>query len=175
VLRNVSPLVSDTRQTSPKRRVMVISSRFHMGIANHLDRRRPRNAPVRPLVLLIEGDEDTRALYSLALSADGFEVVAAAGPTEALRQAWEIHPDVIVTDLPIPACDGAHFLHELNQRPRTRDIPVVSVSGYVRRSPGECAERNGFTAFFPKPCPPDELAAGLRRVLDGKSQAYVER
>ena len=29
------------------------------------------------------------------------------------------------------------------------------------------AERDGFAAFFPKPCLPHELAAGLRQVLDG--------
>jgi DNA-binding NarL/FixJ family response regulator len=41
------------------------------------------------------------------------------------------------------------------------------MSGYVERSVEERAEREGFAAFFPKPCSPDELAMGLRRVLDG--------
>ena len=31
----------------------------------------------------------------------------------------------------------------------------------------------GFAAFFPKPCLPDALAAGLRQVLDGKAHAHV--
>jgi CheY-like chemotaxis protein len=143
-----------------------------------MDRRRPRNPPTRPLVLVIEGHEDTRALYALALSAMGFDVVAARDGAEAYRRAWELHPDIIVTDLPRPNDDGWQFLEDLKQNSRTRDIPVVAVSGYVQRSlreHAERAERNGFAAFFPKPCLPDELAAGLRQVLDGKAHAHVER
>jgi CheY-like chemotaxis protein len=137
-----------------------------------VDRRRPRHAPTRPLVLIVEEHEDTRALYALALSATGFEVVAVPDGTEAVKRAWEIHPDIIVTDLPMPTCDGWQFLHDLKRAARTRDIPVVAVSGFVQQSLRERTRRDGFAAFFPKPCPPDELAAGLRQVLDGQHHAH---
>jgi len=140
-----------------------------------MDRRRPPNPPARPLVLIVDAHEDTRALYALALSAMGFEVVAARDGTEAHRRAWESHPDIIVTDLPMPNDDGWQFLQDLKNDARTRHIPVVAMSGYVQRSLRERAERDGFAAFFPKPCLPDELAAGLRQVLDDMSHADVER
>jgi CheY-like chemotaxis protein len=126
-------------------------------------------------VLIVEAHDDTRALYALSLSATGFEVVAVADGAEAYRHAWEIHPDIIVTDLPMPNCDGWQFLHDLRRTARTRDIPVVAVSGWIQRSVRERAERDGFAAFFPKPCLPDELAAGLRQVLNGTADAHVER
>jgi CheY-like chemotaxis protein len=126
-------------------------------------------------VLIVEGHEDTRALYALALSADGFEVVTVPDGDEAYRRAWEVHPDIIVTDLPMPNYDGWQFLQDLKQNARTRRIPVVAVSGYVQRSLRERAEADGFAAFFPKPCLPDELATGLRHVLNGKSHEHVER
>ena len=53
----------------------------------------PGNPPERPLVLIVEGHDDTRAMYALALSAMGFDVVATQDGTEAYRRAWEIHPD----------------------------------------------------------------------------------
>jgi two-component system, cell cycle response regulator DivK len=140
-----------------------------------MDRRRPRTPPIRPLVLVVEAHEDTRALYALALSANGFEVVAVADGRDAFKRAWEIHPDIIVTDLPMPNCEGWQFLQDLKQDARTRDIPIVAVSGYVERTPRARAERDGFAAFFPKPCLPDELATGLRQVLDGKVHAHVQR
>jgi two-component system, cell cycle response regulator DivK len=140
-----------------------------------MDRRRPRNPPTRPLVLIVEGHDDTRALYALALSATGFEVIAIEDGAEAFRRAWEIHPDIILTDLPMPNCDGRRFLHDLKRNAHTRDIPVVAVSGYVQGSVRERAECDGFAAFFPKPCLPDALAAGLRQVLDGKVHTHVER
>jgi two-component system, cell cycle response regulator DivK len=140
-----------------------------------MDRRRPRNLPTRPLVLLVEGHDDTSAMYALALSAMGFEVVAEKEGTEAFRRAWEIRPDIIVTDLPMPTGDGWQVLRDLKQDARTRNIPVVAMSGYVQRSVRESAERDGFAAFFAKPCLPDELAVGLRKVLDGKTDAHIER
>jgi two-component system, cell cycle response regulator DivK len=140
-----------------------------------MDRRRPRHPPTRPLVLIVEGHEDTRELYVLALSASGFEVETMADGAEAYGRAWELHPDIIVTDLPMPNYDGWQFLQDLKQNPRTRDIPVVAVSGYIQRSLRERAERNGFAAFFPKPCLPDELAAGLRQTLNGRTHAAAGR
>ena len=140
-----------------------------------MDRRHPRNPPTQPLVLVVEGHEDTRALYAFALSATGFDVVEVQEGADACTRAWETHPDVIVTDLPMPNCDGRQFLQDLKQNARTRDIPVVAVSGYVQRSRRERAERDGFAAFFPKPCLPDELAAGLRQLLDAQAHAHVER
>jgi hypothetical protein len=45
------------------------------------------NPPIRPLVLLVEGHEDTRALYALALAANGFDVVAVQDGGEACTRA----------------------------------------------------------------------------------------
>jgi len=134
---------------------------------------RPPTPPNRPLVLLVEDYEATSALYALALSASGFEVVPATDGTEAFKRASEIHPDIIVTDLAMPNCDGWQFVRDLKRDVRTRSIPVVAISGYAERSLRERAEGYGFAAFFPKPCLPDELAAGLRRVLDGKAHGYI--
>jgi two-component system cell cycle response regulator DivK len=123
------------------------------------------NLPVRPLVLVVEGHEDTRALYAMALSANGFDVLAVKGFGEAYARAWEIHPDIIVTDLPSPIEQGREFIKRLKQDPRTCDIPVVAVSGCAQHSLGDVAESDGFAALFAKPCPLNELAATLRRVL----------
>jgi CheY-like chemotaxis protein len=140
-----------------------------------MDRRRPRNPPIRPLVLIVESHEDTRMLYELALAARGFDVVAARNGDDPYRRAWETHPDVIVTDLPMPTYDGWQFLRDLRLDPRTRDIPVIAVTGYLQPSVRERADRDGFAALFPKPCLPDELASGIRQVLDGSIHAQVQR
>jgi CheY-like chemotaxis protein len=140
-----------------------------------MDRRRPRKPPTRPLVLIVESHDDTRVLYELALAVMGFEVVTARDGDDPYRRARETGPDVIVTDLPMPDCDGWQFLRDLREDPRTRRIPLIAVTGYVEASVRERAERDGFAAFFPKPCLPDDLASGIRQVLDGHIHAHVER
>jgi CheY-like chemotaxis protein len=130
---------------------------------------RPRRHPrIRPLVLIVEGHEDARALYALALSANGFDVVAVNDGEDAYTRACELHPDIIVTDLPMPNEDGWKFVQSLKRDLRTRDIPVVAGSSHIRRSLCERAERGGFAAVFAKACLPHELAAGLRQVLGSR-------
>jgi len=136
---------------------------------------RPRNPPTRPLVLIVDPQEDTRAMYGLMLSMSGFDVVVTSDGVEGLRRALEVSPDVIVTDLPVPNYDGRAFLRELQDDPRTRDTPVVAVSGRLQRSLRERVEQDGFAACFPKPLMPYELAAGLREILDGNGHATSSR
>ena len=71
-----------------------------------MDRGRPPNPPTRRLVLIIEGHEDARAMYALALAATGFDVVAVQDSREACRRAVEITPDLNLADLPMPNHDG---------------------------------------------------------------------
>jgi CheY-like chemotaxis protein len=131
-----------------------------------MDRRHPRNAPARPLVLIVDDHDDTRDLYVESLSVLGFEAIDAADCVEACRRAFEAHPDIIVTDLTLPGEDGWHLVQDLKREPRTRDIPVVMLSGHDTPSLHERAEREGCAAFLAKPCLPDDLARELRHILD---------
>jgi CheY-like chemotaxis protein len=131
-----------------------------------MNRRHPRNIPSRPLVLIVDDHDDTRELYLESLAAFGFEAIAAADRAQACRRAWESHPDIVVTDLTLPGGDGWQLIQDLKGEARTRDIPVVLLTGHAAPSLRERAEREGCAAFFVKPCLPDELAVELRQVLD---------
>jgi two-component system, cell cycle response regulator DivK len=131
-----------------------------------MNRRRPRNIPSRPLVLIVDDHDDTRELYVVSLAALGFEAIAAADRAQACQRAWESHPDIVVTDLTLPGGDGWQLIQDLKGEARTRDIPVVLLTGHAAPSLRERAEREGCAAFFVKPCLPDELAVELRHVLD---------
>jgi CheY-like chemotaxis protein len=131
-----------------------------------MNRRHPRGIPSRPLVLIVDDHDDTRELYVTSLAAFGFEAIAAANRAQACQRAWESHPDIVVTDLTLPGGDGWQLIQDLKGEARTRDIPVVLLTGHAAPSLRERAEREGCAAFFVKPCLPDELAVELRQVLD---------
>lgn len=131
-----------------------------------MDRRRPRNIPSRPLALVVDDEDDTREMYVMSLAALGFEAIAVAEHAQASRQAWELHPDIIVMDLPRHEADGWQLIQDLRREPRTREIPVVLLTGHAAPMLRARAEREGCAAFFVKPCLPDELALELRHVLD---------
>jgi two-component system, cell cycle response regulator DivK len=126
----------------------------------------PRNIPSRPLVLIVDDHDDTRELYVGSLAALGFEAVGAADCAQAWQRAWESHPDIVVTDLTIPGGDGWQLIQDLKREVRTRNIPIVLLTGHAAPSLRERAERAGCASFIVKPCLPDELAVELRHVLD---------
>src|SRR6266567_2660882 len=136
-----------------------------------MDRRRQRNPPARPLVLIVDGHEDTRALYALALSGMGFDVMPASDSEDGYFRAWTTHPDVIVTEVAITPIDGWTFVRDLKDDPRTRDIPVVILTGHGEASVRERAEREGCSALFVKPCLPEQLAVGLRDLVQRNGSA----
>ena len=130
-----------------------------------MERRFPHNPPARPVVLIVESHEDTRALYAIALSGMGFEVIAEGNCANAYGRAWKAHPDVIVTDLTLRQLDGWELLRDLKQDPRTRDIPVVVITADSQPVVRERVERERGAACLLKPCLPDALASELRHVL----------
>jgi CheY-like chemotaxis protein len=134
-----------------------------------MERRHPRKIATRPLVLIVESHEDTRALYAIALASMGFEVIAEGNPADAYGRAWKIHPDIIVTDIAARQHDGWTLLHDLKQDPRTRDIPVVVMTVDGQSTVRERVESARGAACLVKPCLPDALAVELRHVLEEQS------
>jgi CheY-like chemotaxis protein len=120
----------------------------------------------RPVVLLVDADEDERAVHAYGLSALGFDLVVADGPREAQARALAMHPDVIVTDRPQLASDRWSVVRAIKSDPRTRGIPVVILTDSTAAVVRERAEREGCDALCLKPCEPGTLALALRAVLD---------
>jgi two-component system cell cycle response regulator DivK len=122
--------------------------------------------PSTASVLLVEDDRAGRLMYTEWLILAGFEVAQAHNGFQALERAFDSLPDVVVTDLNIPGIDGLELTRRLKQDPRTRDVPVLAVTGYASfAADPERAQRAGCDAVLPKPCTADELEAAVRTLL----------
>jgi len=130
-----------------------------------MERRRARRPPAHPLVLVVDGHADTRELYAEALRSSGFETETVDDVADAYARAWETHPDVIATEIPLSMDTGWKFIQDLQCDPRTRDIPVVVVTSQGQACVRARADQEGCAAFLLKPCLPDVLATTLREVL----------
>ncbi|CAN5697162.1 N/A [soil metagenome] len=121
-----------------------------------------------PRVLLVEDDGDGRRLYALWLTVAGFTVKKAHNGLQALERAFESVPDIVVTDLNIPGIDGFELTRRLKLDPRTREVPVIAVTGYAafQADPAR-ARRAGCDVVLEKPCSPDDLEAAIRTLIDG--------
>src|SRR5205823_1111264 len=97
----------------------------------------------------------------------GFDVVQASTGAEALKQAADTAPDIILMDLSLPVMDGWEATRRLKADARTAHIPVVALTGHALAGISEGAKKAGCDAFVTKPCLPEDLVKEIRRVLDG--------
>jgi CheY-like chemotaxis protein len=122
--------------------------------------------PTRPLVLVVDDDEDTREMFVVSLTNMGFAAVGMDDGGQAYGRARHLRPDLIMTDLTLTDGEAWDFLRCLRADPMTKAIPIVVVSGHVGPAWRARAAAEGCASFVAKPCAPRDLAAELRRVLE---------
>ena len=122
--------------------------------------------PEGPLVLIVEDDLSTRVMYRDYLTHCGFRIVDAHNGHQALAKAQELRPNVVLTDLAVPGMDGFEFCRALQQSAATRAIPILAVTGHSEylEQPDRFRQA-GILHVLTEPCPPDVIAAELRRLL----------
>ncbi len=67
----------------------------------------------QPLVLVADDEPRITKLVSIALSEEGFRVVAANGGEDALAKAEEVRPDIVLLDIVMPDLDGIEVMRQL--------------------------------------------------------------
>ncbi|MDA8204133.1 MAG: response regulator transcription factor [Chloroflexi bacterium] len=110
-------------------------------------------------VLVVEDDDETRAVLARELSTRGYRVEEAADGATAIRR-WEARrPDVVLLDLGLPDVDGLQVIRRIRREATT---PIVILSGrYEEREKVEALER-GADDYVTKPFGVEELHARLR-------------
>jgi CheY-like chemotaxis protein len=111
-------------------------------------------------VLLADADDDTRALYLLALTHWGFRVRTAASATEAFDIAQSWRPDIVVTELMLPG-GGLGLIHRFLTHDATRAARLVVLTTQNATFLRERADDAGVDVYLLKPCSPRQLADAL--------------
>jgi DNA-binding response OmpR family regulator len=117
----------------------------------------------RKTVLVVEDDRSTSDMLRTFVEGQGFRFVPANEGHLVLELACEERPSLITLDLDLPDTDGHAVLHRLLSDDRTRDIPIVVVSGYSHFLPPSDGRR--IAAVMTKPLDLDGLADVMRTVL----------
>lgn len=118
-----------------------------------------------PMVLLVDDSAEARQMYAAYFSTIGCETEQASNGFEAFDKALKRRPDAIVMDLLMPKLDGWEAVRLLKNRPQTRDIPIVALTGDSEVEHLKLARNAGCDAVLLKPCPPDEVHAVIDRLL----------
>lgn len=132
-------------------------------------------APPTPVRLLLVDDEPgLRTAVKAYLEDEGFAVTTANDGEEGWAIAQEMLPDVILSDVMMPRCDGYGLLKRLRADERLGGTPVIFLT-----AKGMTADRiSGFQAgaddYIPKPFDPDELVARVHNVVRRQERLLAE-
>ena len=118
-------------------------------------------------MLFADDDPGMRAIVSINLEAEGFEVTTVEDGDEALREIERVHPDLIVLDVMMPGYDGFAVLDRLKGNPETAAIPVVLLTAKATDADVWEGWRSGADYYMTKPFKPEELADFAHHILDG--------
>ena len=126
---------------------------------------RPYASSPRRTILIVEDDLETRLFYSDALSRGGFRIDQAHNGHQALEKALHSVPDLIFTDIALPGMDGIELCRRLRADERTRDIPLLAITGYGDRHYPDRARLAGADHVLIKPCDAESIVNEARRLL----------
>ncbi|HEX8795244.1 MAG TPA: response regulator [Polyangiaceae bacterium] len=116
-------------------------------------------------VLIVDDFEDNRAMYAEFLRYSGLEVVEAKDGAEAVEKARTEMPDLVVMDLSLPVIDGWEATRRIKHDPRTREIPIVALTGHALEGHSQGAREAGCEGFLAKPCLPETLLDTIKAIL----------
>jgi signal transduction histidine kinase/ActR/RegA family two-component response regulator len=110
-------------------------------------------------VLVVDDEEDARALVAIVVEQRGAEVASAGSAAEALALLETFRPDVLVSDIGMPGRDGYDLIRAVRALPPERGgrTPAVALTAYARVEDRVRAIRAGYQLHVPKPVEPEEL------------------
>ena len=116
--------------------------------------------PERKTILVVEDDRDLRQVFRDALKYAGYDVVEAADGPEALEAIAEAPPALVILDIGLRTLDGLSVRDEIAADARTRDIPVIVVTGMQVD-----VDRLNATRVLRKPVHPELLLSVVRMTI----------
>lgn len=100
--------------------------------------------------MVVEDDAALREIYSIRITAEGYEVVSAGDGEEALAMAVREKPDLILSDVMMPKISGFDMLDILRATPETANIKVVMMTALSSDDQRQRGERLGADRYLVK-------------------------
>ena len=118
-----------------------------------------------PLILVVEDEEALAQLLHYNLDKEGYRVAIASDGEEAMIQADEETPDLVVLDWMLPRLSGIEVCRRLRSGRKTRNVPIIMLTARGEETDRVRGLDTGADDYIVKPVSMSELAARVRAVL----------
>lgn len=104
-------------------------------------------------ILIVEDQDDTRALITELLHRAGASVVSASNVGEAVELLQQRPPGLVISDIAMPGEDGYTMLRRVRQFCEERNvlIPVIAVTAFAHEEDRKLISKAGFAGYLTKP------------------------
>ena len=119
-----------------------------------------------PRILIVEDDEDVRALIGHKLRRAGHEVTEAADGEEGLAAARAGSPDLIVLDWMMPKLTGIEVCAQVRADPALTQPRILLLTAKSQDSDIALAMATGADAYLIKPFRANDLLERVTALLD---------
>jgi two-component system phosphate regulon response regulator PhoB len=116
-------------------------------------------------ILVVEDEAPLVTLLRYNLEREGFAVLEAQDGDDAVNQAREQKPDLVLLDWMLPLVSGIEVCRQLRRHPETRAIPIVMLTARGEEGDKLRGLDSGADDYVTKPFSPSELIARIRAVL----------
>ena len=101
-------------------------------------------------ILLVEDDDALANVYQTRLQAEGFDVRRVANGEDALSNAIEYKPDLVLLDVMMPKVSGFDVLDIFRNTPQTANLKVIVLTALSQESDRQRADKIGADDYLVK-------------------------
>ena len=116
-------------------------------------------------ILVVDDDKDVVQLLTRLLQKAGYTVVTAKDAYDATTRAHRESPDLILTDITMPAGGGFSVLDRLTMSSKTNSIPIIVLTGSDHPEIEARAMAAGVVRVLRKPCDNAVLLGCIKTAL----------
>ena len=129
---------------------------------------------MEPLILIVEDEPPLVEVIKYNFESAGFRTTIASDGNEALFQAEELLPELIILDWMLPERSGIEVCRELRKRKNTKATPIIMLTARSEEIDKVKGLENGADDYVVKPFSPKELIARSKALLRRTKPGFVE-
>ncbi len=103
-----------------------------------------------PIILVVEDNADVRQFIVAELGKKN-QMYTAADGLQGIEKALELVPDVIISDVHMPLCDGIELCNTLKKDERTSHVPIILLTAHIGEENELEGLKSGADDFITKP------------------------
>jgi two-component system alkaline phosphatase synthesis response regulator PhoP len=116
-------------------------------------------------ILIVDDEEATLNYLCHILERENYKVISTTKGKEVLDLALNNKPDVIILDVIIPDMDGGEVASLLSKNSATSNIPIIFLTGILKKDEESFAGRTGKRYVLAKPITREKLLEMIKKVL----------